>query len=172
MDFETYQYYRANGVKYYWGCGTALSCVFLTAGLLYIVVEYYTQSHLNTEDYESAARGLRKVRRFKKRTVWLGYLAKLCLECMHVMTWSMLKSDSKSLSWDWSMKEDHEQIADLVERNPHGQGRRSSSNAPDPNDSGDEGHSPSASLSDRKPSFEMQTLTSLVQAQIEPHSHF
>lgn len=170
MDFEAYQFYRANGIKYYWGCGTALSCVFLAAGLMYIVVEYYTQSHLNTEDYESAAQGLRKVRRFKKRTVWFRHLAKFLLKSMHVMTWGTLKSDSKTLSWDWRTKEDQEQIANLVPRNPPGQGRRPSSNVSNPSDSGDEGHSPSASLSDRDTSSEMHTLTSLVQAQIEPHS--
>ena len=38
MDFETYDYYRANGVKYYWGFGTGLSCIVLVAGLAYIVM--------------------------------------------------------------------------------------------------------------------------------------
>ena len=40
MDFETYDYYRANGVKYYWGFGAGLSCIILVAGLAYIVMVY------------------------------------------------------------------------------------------------------------------------------------
>ena len=68
MDFENYAYYREYGVSYYWGFGTGVSCVSIAAGLIPIVIEYCTQSHPSTEDYESAAQGLRTTRWFKKYT--------------------------------------------------------------------------------------------------------
>ena len=40
MDFETFDYYRANGVKYYWGFDVGLSCIILVAGLAYIVMVF------------------------------------------------------------------------------------------------------------------------------------
>ena len=38
---------------------------------VFIVVEYCTQSHLSTENYDDAAQGLRRTRIFKKYTAWL-----------------------------------------------------------------------------------------------------
>lgn len=41
------------------------------AAFVFIVVEYCTQSHLSTENYDDAAKGLKRTRRFKKYTAWL-----------------------------------------------------------------------------------------------------
>ena len=38
---------------------------------VFVVVEYCTQSHLSTENYNDAAQGLKRTRRFKKYTAWL-----------------------------------------------------------------------------------------------------
>ena len=102
----TFAYYQANGVKYYWGVGTGISCITMTVGLLYVVNEYCTQSHLSTEDYESAAEGLRTTRRFKKYTMWLRHLASSTANLLHVLTFSIFKSHSKNLAWDWMTKDD------------------------------------------------------------------
>ena len=110
MDFETYAYYRANGVKYYWGAATGMSCFFLTVGLTYIVIEYCTQSHLSTEGYDSAAKGLRATRRFKKYTVWLRLPGEFLAKHMHKATLGMFKSNSKSLVWDWMTKDERIRI--------------------------------------------------------------
>ncbi len=106
MDFMTFAYYQANGVKYYWGFGTGLSCITMAVGLLYVVNEYCTQSHLSTEDYESAAEGLRTTRRFKKYTMWLRHLASFTTNLLHVLTFSIFKPASKTLAWDWMTKDD------------------------------------------------------------------
>lgn len=37
----------------------------------YIVLEWCTQSHLSTEDYRKASRGLKRTRAFKKWTSWI-----------------------------------------------------------------------------------------------------
>ena len=110
MDFETYAYYRENGVKYYWGFGTAVSCVFLAAGLVYVVIEFCTQSHLSTEDYDSAAQGLRMTRRFRKYTAWLRIPGVFLTKCMHKVTFGMLESSSKSLVWDWMTKDERTRL--------------------------------------------------------------
>ena len=107
MDFENYAYYRENGVKYYWGFGTGVSCLFLAAGLSYIVIEYCTQSHLSTEDYESAAQGLRMTRRFRKYTTWLRILGGCLARCMHFMTFDVFKSDLKSLAWSSTVRSEY-----------------------------------------------------------------
>ena len=106
MDFMTFAYYQANGVRYYWGFGTALSCITMAAGLSYVVNEYCTQSHLSTEDYESASESLRTTRRFKKSTMWLRHLASITTNILHLLTFSIFKSHSKSLAWDWMTKDD------------------------------------------------------------------
>ena len=106
MDFMTYAYYQANGVKYYWGFGTALSCITMVLGLLSIVNEYCTQSHLSTENYDSAARGLRTTRRWKKSTMWIRSSTASLTSSFHFATFSLLKPNSKTLSWDHLTKDE------------------------------------------------------------------
>ena len=57
-------------MEYYWELATALSCSVMGIALAYLVMEYCTQSHLSTEDYGKAIRGLQRTRRFKKITRW------------------------------------------------------------------------------------------------------
>ncbi len=111
MNFDTYAHYRSEVVKLYWGFGTAVSCLSLTAGLLYIVIEYCTQSHLSTEDYKSAAKGLKMTRRFRKYTAWIRVLGESLAKGMHKVTCGMLKSNQKGLVWDERTKD--ERMSDL-----------------------------------------------------------
>ena len=110
MDFETYAYYGANGAKHHWGVATGISCFFLTVGLTYVVIAYCTQSHLSTEDYESAAKGLKMTRRVKRYTMWLGRPGEFLAKYMQKATFGMFKSNSKSLVWDWMTKDERVQI--------------------------------------------------------------
>ena len=57
IDFSTYDVYVAAGVYVYWGAATALSCFVMSCGLIYVVIEYCTQSHISTEDYGRAMQG-------------------------------------------------------------------------------------------------------------------
>lgn len=106
MDSETYAYYRESGVSYYWGFGTGVSCVFLTAGLVNVVIEYCTQTHPITEDYDSAAQGHRATRRFKKYTAWIRIPINILAKCMHIVTFEIFKSSAKSLVWDSKTKDE------------------------------------------------------------------
>ena len=70
IDFQDYAYYRSEGVVYYWSFGTALSCTVLTVSFAFIVVEWCTQSHLSTGEYDNAQAGLRRTRAWKKYTYY------------------------------------------------------------------------------------------------------
>ena len=74
LDFQVAEFYSANGVYVYWSAGTATSCVALTAGMIYVVHEYCTQSHLMTEDYPRAMQGLRITRAYKKYTRFIFWV--------------------------------------------------------------------------------------------------
>ena len=65
IDFE---FYRASGVGVYWGIGVALSNTVMIASFVAATVQWGEQSHLATEDYYSALRGLRTTRRIRRRT--------------------------------------------------------------------------------------------------------
>jgi hypothetical protein len=52
----------------FWIAGTALGCSILVICFAFIAWEWVTQSHLSTENYGQAMKGLRTTRRFKKWT--------------------------------------------------------------------------------------------------------
>jgi hypothetical protein len=66
IDFEDSEYYKEHGIVLYWATGTAISLFIMVSGLVYIIIEWCTQSHMNTLEYDDMARGLQRTRRFKK----------------------------------------------------------------------------------------------------------
>lgn len=114
-DFENVDFYRAHGILYHWAVGTSLSIAVLAVGLAYIVAEYCTQSHLATEDFDSACDGMRFTRRFKKYTYWLRLLLDLWDQiftlALRVVRYPWQKATArgptpihKTLVWDWKVK--------------------------------------------------------------------
>lgn len=103
IDFATYDYYREHGVYIYWGTGTALTCSVLTVSLFFIVVEYCTQSHLSTEEYEKASNGLWAVRKFKKYTYYFrrvpDYLIDVVKRVFHQLLGNRVRGGRRSLVW-------------------------------------------------------------------------
>ena len=79
IDFQTYSYYGASGVYYYWGAATGLSLFVMSTGLVYIVEQYCTQSHISTEDYHRAMQGLRFTRWYKKHTRFVSFVPGLLI---------------------------------------------------------------------------------------------
>lgn len=73
LDFTQWQHSDAPGIQKYWIIGTVISCVFMGLGIIYIVIEWCLQSHLSTEDYENAMRGLQMARRFRRSIAWMRY---------------------------------------------------------------------------------------------------
>lgn len=87
---------------------------------VFVVIEYTTQSHLSTEDYEDAMQGLRRTRQFKKYTAWLRDVPDYIIDIFMRM-WSKLwrinlkstrdhqvgryrEGGRRSLLWTWSTK--------------------------------------------------------------------
>jgi hypothetical protein len=70
MDFETQSYYLSRGIGITWGVGTGLAGSSMFVAFIYVVTEWCLQSHLVTENYESARKGLLLTRRFKKYTTF------------------------------------------------------------------------------------------------------
>ena len=89
MDFETFDFYRGAGVSDYWGASTALSFITLMLAFAYAIIEWGQQSHLSTEDYQSAQRGLRTTRKFRRFTEGF-HKQRHCLEQMLVNSLSPL----------------------------------------------------------------------------------
>jgi hypothetical protein len=77
VDFLSVVTYKAQGIIVYWAAGTALSGAFLLVASIYIFVKWLTQSHLSTENYARAMRGLRRTRRWKRSTTWLRVVCNL-----------------------------------------------------------------------------------------------
>ncbi|KAF2150485.1 hypothetical protein K461DRAFT_308399 [Myriangium duriaei CBS 260.36] len=71
IDFNQVTVTNTPSLPYYWGFGTALGTVAMFIGLLYVVMEWLLQSHLNTLDNVSAENGLRRVRRWRKYTIFI-----------------------------------------------------------------------------------------------------
>ena len=87
---------------------------------VFVVLEYTTQSHLSTEDYEDAMRGLRRTRKFKKHTAWLRDVPDYIID-IFMRIWSKASGSKakytrdhqagrysqggrRSLLWTWSTK--------------------------------------------------------------------
>lgn len=74
-----------------------------------IVVEYCTQSHLSTVDYEESRRGLRWTRWFKKHTYLFRSIPRKFIGCgIHLWLKIMGKKafhERRSLLWTWKTKE-------------------------------------------------------------------
>ena len=71
IDFESFDFYRSNGVYSYWVPGTVLSCFAMVSALAFLTVEWCTLSHLSTSDYDAAMAGLHRTRVFKRYTIWV-----------------------------------------------------------------------------------------------------
>ena len=115
MDFESVDFYRTNGVSYYWSAGTALAGIVMLISFTYIVAEWCIQSHLSTSSYSSARSGLLLTRRFKRYTSFLHDGPNWVIERV-AYTWvtrvsrrgQYIQSGRRSLVWTWKSKDGRE----------------------------------------------------------------
>lgn len=106
ISFESAEFFKAHGVTVYWIVGTVLSVVTMGTGILYIIAEWLTQSHINTTNYAAASRGLRRTRTFKKYTLWIRTPVDLCLSGARTVYEAVRGSRKgtrgrRSLVWSW-----------------------------------------------------------------------
>lgn len=66
LDFSQSDVTNSPWVKWYWTTGTILAVSVTGIAMVYVVAEWCLQSHLSTDDYNSARSGLRSVRRFRR----------------------------------------------------------------------------------------------------------
>lgn len=60
-----------NVARKFWIAATTLGCAVLAGSFSMIVWEWVTQSHMSSEEYENAMKGLKLTRRFKKYTKFI-----------------------------------------------------------------------------------------------------
>ncbi|KAL2222353.1 hypothetical protein M432DRAFT_588227 [Thermoascus aurantiacus ATCC 26904] len=66
LDFSQSDVTNSPWVKWYWTTGTILAVSVTGIAMVYVVAEWCLQSHLSTDDYNSARSGVRSVRRFRR----------------------------------------------------------------------------------------------------------
>lgn len=81
----------------------------MCTAFVFIVVEYCTQSHLSTVDYEESRKGLRWTRWFKKHTYLFKSLPRTCISCgIHLCLKIMGRKalhERRCLLWTWKTRE-------------------------------------------------------------------
>ncbi|KAL9600718.1 MAG: hypothetical protein Q9179_003120 [Wetmoreana sp. 5 TL-2023] len=126
IDFETYQYYADNGIYLSWGVATGLTLFVMSLGLLYVVFEYCTQSHLSTEDYGRAMKGLKQTRAFKKHTLFVRKIPDTIINLgklvWHKITRGKSRRGRRSLVWTATCKKNPPVIDARKEAGLHMQG--------------------------------------------------
>ncbi|CAI6333681.1 unnamed protein product [Periconia digitata] len=107
LDFETVSSVKSPSVEKYWQMGTIITCTTMGLGMAYIVLEWLLQAHLSTEDYKDAARGLVRVRRFRRYTYWIRYPSSLLVVIINNSLSAMRvrkSSERKVLVWSKETK--------------------------------------------------------------------
>ncbi|TLD32599.1 hypothetical protein E2P81_ATG05575 [Venturia nashicola] len=85
-----------------WITGTSISCVIMTLGACYIVLEWCLQSHLGTEHQGRARRGLARVRVFRRMVYWIRYPFVCCVLFVNGLQDCLFRNRSnaqKTLRW-------------------------------------------------------------------------
>ncbi|KAL8704106.1 MAG: hypothetical protein Q9201_002720 [Fulgogasparrea decipioides] len=121
-----YQYYADNGIYLSWGVATGLTLFVMSLGLLYVVFEYCTQSHLSTEDYGRAMKGLKQTRAFKKHTLFVRKIPDTIINLgklvWHKITRGKSRRGRRSLVWTATCKKNPPVIDARKEAGLHMQG--------------------------------------------------
>lgn len=112
IDFEDMAYYRSAGVVVYWATGTTLSCFIMSIGFTFIVAEWCSQSHLSSDNYDKASRGLRRTRWFKKHTAWFRDTPEVLIEIVLKVRYKLVRGRAgrRSLVWTAKTKERRPEI--------------------------------------------------------------
>jgi hypothetical protein len=69
IDFKQSVVTNSPWVHLYWIGGTVVGCTTMGISMVYIVIEWCLQSHLSTENYSKAQRGLRRTRLYRRITL-------------------------------------------------------------------------------------------------------
>jgi hypothetical protein len=118
VDFEDSEYYKAHRIVLYWAVGTAISLFITVSGLVYIIIEWCTQSHMNTVEYDEAARGLQRTRRFRKMMLPLRMPFHWLLTSIRLLFGYIIPRRFQPRGWPslvWSPSTKKTSVADILE---------------------------------------------------------
>ncbi|KAL1633856.1 hypothetical protein SLS56_002737 [Neofusicoccum ribis] len=88
MDFQQSDQTNSPWVRWYWSAGTAVGTAIMSFSMMYVVSEWCQQSHLSTENYAAAARGLHRTRAYRRLT----YPLRLAWRTLEAATFLLLKA--------------------------------------------------------------------------------
>jgi hypothetical protein len=108
LDFTQWNYTNNAEVGKFWVAGTVVSSVFMGIGMFYVALEWCIQAHLCTENYKDAMIGLKRVRRFRRFTVWIRYPASLLVLVVNNIAAALnLRKSGKRKSLLWTKDTTH-----------------------------------------------------------------
>ena len=84
-----------------WAAGVAVSCTMMGGAFTFIVAEWCEQSHLYTESYPNAIRGLRRTRRWKQWTVQFRHVPDRIIQ---LTKWAARCHQRRSMIWTVSQR--------------------------------------------------------------------
>ena len=96
LDRET-----SHTVYIYWGISIALANLALLFGLAHIVIQWCEQSFLGTEDYESARRGLMRVREWRYIKSWLFLFPNKLVDALWLLSHRLRGEDVSRHRFGW-----------------------------------------------------------------------
>ncbi|KAG8629995.1 hypothetical protein KVT40_001614 [Elsinoe batatas] len=113
LDFNQHLKTNIPSLPYYWGPSTAVGTAVIAIGMIYVVMEWALQSHMNTTDKDAARRGLRRARGWRRLTLPVRRLRENTLQFLKVkLVRSMLARFGKKdvlksqAAMRWSVKDE------------------------------------------------------------------
>jgi hypothetical protein len=108
FNFQTTNYWNAPGVKGHWITALCLSLTVMVLSFAFIIAEWCTQSHMATDNYKKAMKGLARTRTFK----WLTSPIRNAVDFLIIKVKLLMGRKRKSLVW----KKHHRQEPDVRAR--------------------------------------------------------
>jgi hypothetical protein len=108
FNFQTTNYWNAPSVKGHWITALCLSLIVMVLSFAFIIAEWCTQSHMATDNYKKALKGLARTRTFK----WLTSPIRDAVDFLIIKVKLLMGRERKSLVW----KKHHREEPDVIAR--------------------------------------------------------
>ena len=104
MDFTQWDQTNSPWTRWYWTTGTVVATATMGLAMIYVVIEWGTQSHLSTENYDEARSGLRRTRLFRRMTLPLYRIFYLLFHPFNPITRCLHRAGQSSTTGQKSLK--------------------------------------------------------------------
>jgi hypothetical protein len=95
FNFQTTNYWNAPSVKGHWITALCLCLIVMVLSFAFIIAEWCTQSHMATDNYKKAMKGLARTRTFK----WLTSPIRDAVDFVIIKVKLLIGRERKSLVW-------------------------------------------------------------------------